>query len=293
MTDHRDSRAAAGLSHGAREVSESLLLAVLVGASMDTREKLAELEEFDTPSVSNVVATYPDDPLCLGLYNPWSQDWYTDRRVECLYPELGPRAGHAVTCVYGMPDPGFGELTFIDVADALEASPAPTVLALSQDFPDEVAGTVGLTGGNMTTAMQSLGCVGCVTDGPVRDIDEVRPMEFQYLATGVTPGHGEMAVHAVNGPVSISGMDVAPGELIHMDENGAVKFPADRLDDVLENVRALSDREEALQKRVAVASSAAEVRAAFAGEAYGEDREGDDGDEDSQDSTDAGNGVAE
>ena len=252
-------------------MGETLLLAVCVEGSMEIREKLAELEEFDTPSVSNVVATYPDDPLCLGLYNPWSQDWYTDQQTECLYPELGPRAGYAVTCVYGMPDPGFEELTFIDVADALEECSAPTVLALSQEFPDEVAGKVGLTGGNMTTAMQSLGCVGCVTDGPVRDIDEVRPMEFQYLATGVSPGHGEMSVHAVNVPVSVSGMDVAPGELVHMDENGAVKFPADRLDDVLENVRALDEREKALQKRVADASSAAEVRAAFAGEAYGDD----------------------
>lgn len=251
---------------------------------MDTREKLAELEEFDTPSVSNVVATYPDDPLCLGLYNPWSRDWYTDRRVECMYPDLGPRAGYAVTCVYGMPDPGYEELTFIDVAEALEASPAPTVLALEQDFPDEVADEVGLTGGNMTTAMQSLGCVGCVTNGPVRDIEEVRPMEFQYLATGTAPGHGEMAVHAVNVPVSVSGMDVAPGELVHMDGNGAVKFPADRLDDVLENVRALEEREAGLQDRVANATSAAEVRAAFAGEAYGEgeeDGEGDGGDEES------------
>jgi regulator of RNase E activity RraA len=82
-----------------------------------------------------------------------------------------------------------------------------------------------------------------------------------------------MAVHAVNVPVSVSGMDVAPGEIVHMDGNGAVKFPADRLDDVLENVRALEEREEALQERVADATSAAEVRAAFAGEEYGEDDE--------------------
>jgi len=257
---------------------------------MDTQEKLAELEEFDTPSVSNVVATYPDDPLCLGLYNPWSQSWYTDRRVECMYPDLGPRAGYAVTCVYGMPDPGFEGLTFIDVADALEASPEPTVLALEQDFPDEVADEVGLTGGNMTTAMQSLGCVGCVTDGPVRDIEEVRPMELQYLATGTAPGHGEMAVHAVSVPVSVAGMDVAPGEVVHMDGNGAVKFPADRLDDILENVRALEEREKALQERVADATSAAEVRAAFAGEAYGE---GNRGDEDGHGGDGASNGVSE
>jgi regulator of RNase E activity RraA len=238
---------------------------------MTTREKLAQLEEFDTPSVTNVVATYPDDPLCLGLYNPWSRDWYTDQSVETMYPELGPRAGFAVTCVYGLPDPDFERLGFMDVVDALDDSPKPTVLALEQDFPPGVADSVGLTGGNMTTAMQSLGCVGCVSSGPIRDVDEVRPMGFQYLATGTAAGHGDMAVHAVNVPVSIRGMDVAPGEVIHMDENGAVKFPADRLDEVLENVRALEEREADLQERVREATNAAEVRAAFGGEEYGDD----------------------
>lgn len=238
---------------------------------MTDREKLEELEQFDTPSITNVVATYPDDPLCLGLYNPWSENWYTDQRITCMYPELGPRVGHAVTCVYGLPDRNFDELSFMDVATALDESAEPTILALEQKFPPEIAGKVGLTGGNMTTAMKSLGCVGCVSNGPVRDIDEIQPMEFQYLGTGVSPGHGDMAVHAVNVPVSICGMDVAPGELIHMDENGAVKFPADRLDDVLSNVRELVDREEELQDRVQRANDAADVRAAFRGEEYGED----------------------
>jgi len=235
-----------------------------------TRNELQELEQFDTPSVANVVATYPDDPLCLELYNPWSTNWYTDQTVSCMYPELGPRAGYAVTCVYGMPDPEFGALGFMDVVDALDGSPKPTILALEQDFPPELAGGVGLTGGNMTTAMESVGCVGCVSNGPGRDIDEIRPMEFQYLVTGVSPGHGEVAVHAVNVPVSICGMDVAPGEVIHMDENGAVKFPAERVDDVLHNVRELVNQEDMLQERVRQADDAADVRAAFGGE-YGED----------------------
>lgn len=238
---------------------------------MTDRERLTELEQFDTPSISNVVATYPDDPLCLGLYNPWSENWYTDQTIECMYPELGPRAGYAVTCVYGMPDPNFDELSFMDVTDALDSSPKPTILALAQEFPPEVAGKVGLTGGNMTTAMKSLGCVGCVSNGPARDIDEVRGMDFQYLVTGVSPGHGDMAVHAVNVPVSICGMDVAPGEIIHTDENGAVKFPADRLDDVLNNVREITAREDELQEQVQNADSASAVRAAFGGEEYGDD----------------------
>lgn len=238
---------------------------------MTTQETLEALAEYDTPSITNVVATYPDDPLCLGLYNPWSEDWYTDQTVECWYPELGPRVGYAVTCVYGEPDPNFDELSFMDIVDALDHSPKPTILALEQDFPPEIAGKVGLTGGNMTTTMQTLGCVGCVSNGPGRDIDEIRPMEFQYLMAGVSPGHGDMAVQAVNVPVSIRGMDVAPGEIIHMDENGAVKFPAERADEVLNNVQELIEGEEELQGKLQRASDAADVRAAFQGEEYGEE----------------------
>ena len=107
-----------------------------------------------------------------------------------------------------------------------------------------LAGKVGLAGGNMATALQVLGCVGMVSNGPSRDLDEIRPLKWQMLLSGATPGHGTSAVHAVNVPVSVGGMDVSPGELIHMDENGACKFPADQLGPVLENVRALQKHEE-------------------------------------------------
>ena len=56
---------------------------------MNTIEMLEELKNFDTPSITNVVATYPESPLCLGLYNPWSENWYTDQTIRCMYPELG------------------------------------------------------------------------------------------------------------------------------------------------------------------------------------------------------------
>jgi len=237
-------------------------------SELTVREMLEELRQFDTPSITNVVATYPANKLCLGLYNPWTQNWYTDQTIRCMYPELGPLVGYAVTCVYGLPDPNFKRLTFMDVIDALDASPKPTVLILKQEFPPEIAGKVGLSGGNMTSAMKAVGCVGVISNGPSRDIDEIRPMKFQYFLSGITPGHGDMAVHAVNVPVSVAGMDVAPGEIIHMDENGAVKFPADKLEAVLMNVRAWRDEEADRIGRLRTASSAAEVRAIFAGQSY-------------------------
>ena len=229
---------------------------------------LEELKKYDTPSITNVVATYPEHPLCLGLYNPWSENWYTDQTIHCMYPELGALCGYAVTCVFGLPDPTFKRLTFMEIVDALDASPKPTILALEQKFPPEIAGKVGLAGGNMTAAMQALDCVGCISNGPSRDIDEIRPMGFQYHISGITPGHGAQAVHSVNAPVHIAGMDVAPGEIIHMDENGACKFPAECAETVLENVIKLLEEEGDRIGQLQKASSAAEIRAIFGGKGY-------------------------
>ncbi len=240
---------------------------------MDRQAMLEELKNFDTPSITNVVATYPDSPLCLGLYNPWSENWYTDQRIRCMYPELGRRIGYAVTAVYSLPDPNFKRLSFLDVLDALEASPQPTVLVIQQKFPRRLQGKVGLAGGNMVSAMRALGCQGLISNGPSRDLDEVREMDFQYMLSGVTAGHGAMAVQAVNVPVSVGGMDVAPGELIHMDENGACKFPADKLAAVLENARALQKEEAARMAALQNAKSAAELRAIFSGHSYGDEDE--------------------
>lgn len=238
---------------------------------MTELEMIEELKNFDTPSITNVVATYPDHPLCLGLYNPWSENWYTDQSLRCMYPELGRTVGYAVTCTWGVPDPNYSGVTFMDVLDAMDASLKPTIFVFQQKFPPELEGKVGLAGGNMTTAMQAIGCVGAISNGPSRDIDEIRPMKFQYLLSGVTAGHGAMAVHAVNVPVSVAGMDVAPGEIIHMDENGAVKFPADKLEAVLENARALQIEETERLDRLRNAKSAAELRTIFGGHTYGDD----------------------
>ena len=55
------------------------------------------LRTIDTPTITNVVATYPKNPLCLGLYNPWTENWYSDTSIRCIYPELKPTVGYAVT----------------------------------------------------------------------------------------------------------------------------------------------------------------------------------------------------
>ena len=63
---------------------------------MTLTEKLNELRKYDTPSVTNVVASYPNAPqYCLRLYDAWYGKWYTDQRIRCMFPEVGAVAADA------------------------------------------------------------------------------------------------------------------------------------------------------------------------------------------------------
>jgi 4-hydroxy-4-methyl-2-oxoglutarate aldolase len=235
---------------------------------MSDRELLEELKKIDTPTITNVVATYPGQDLCLSIYNPWTENWYTDNRLSCWYPELGPIAGYAVTATYALPDPNYRGRDFMDVLAAMDANAGPSIFCGEQKFPAAIADKVGLAGGVMTSAMRAVGAIGAVMNGPSRDIHEIRPMGFQYLVRGICAGHGAQAVQAVQVPVSIAGMDVAPGEIVHMDENGAVKFPAARLEEVVTNAKALGAREEEKVNAQLAAKGLEELRPIWAGQPY-------------------------
>ncbi|MDR1828333.1 MAG: hypothetical protein LBR29_08390 [Methylobacteriaceae bacterium] len=225
-----------------------------MGTPKTDLELIELLKQFDTPSITNVLATYPaKTDVCLGLYEPWSSNWYTDASMKVAYPELGRTVGYAVTVVYGLPDPSFNRLNFGHLLRAMGESPKPIVVCVKQDLPEELKRKNGLAGGQMVTAMKSAGAVAMITDGPSRDIDEIRDMKFQYMMAGQSAGHGPLAVKAVNVPVHLAGMDVAPGEIIHMDENGAVKFPAKYLADVYE--RALLIQKQESEKMAAMAAT--------------------------------------
>ena len=219
---------------------------------MEAPEILKKLEAYDTASVTNVVATYPNDKThCLGLYNPWEIDWYADQTLKCIFPELGRRAGYVVTVTYGMPDPAFGRLEFLDILKAIDASPKPVILAVKQNLPERIKNKNGLMGGNMLTAFKQVGVAGVMTDGPSRDSEEIRPMGIQCMFTGLSAGHGSFSIQAVNTPVNICSMDLAPGEIVHMGEDGAVKFPSGYLEEVhlrLQKLQAAEDKKQAAMR---------------------------------------------
>ena len=232
-------------------------------SGLSEQEMLKKLKRFNTPSVANVVATYSSNPLCLGLYAPWKEKWYTNQSIHCIFPELGRTIGYAVTVVYSLPDPNYTRLSMADLVDAIAQSKKPVIVVHKQDFPPEILDKAGNgCGGIMATRFKACGVVGVLTNGPVRDVDEMRPMKFQCLASGITPAHGPVAISAINVPVSIAGMNVAPGELVHMDENGACKFPADRLADVCKNIDGIIEAEKKRIDAINAAKTIEEIKAA-------------------------------
>jgi regulator of RNase E activity RraA len=206
-------------------------------------EIIRQLEKIDTPTISNVVAAYPKSDLCLKLYDAWFGQWYTDSTMRCMYPELGPRIGYVATAVFSEKSDQHTGVHRWALPEHLDGTRKPVILVAKQAFQPFLANRVGLFGGNLTAQYKALGAVGVVTDGPIRDLEEIRGMTFQYLATGVTPSHGDMMQTAVGIPVTVCGMTVVPGDVIHMDMHGAVKFPASRMTQVLENAQELLKRE--------------------------------------------------
>lgn len=120
---------------------------------------------------------------------------------------------------------------------AAGANPYDVEIALVDDLrPDDVAvfacdgpsERIGPWGELLSTAARARGAVGCVTDGLVRDVRQIRAMGFPVFAGGIGPldskGRGRMEERDV--PVRCAGVMVHPGDLVVADADGVVVVPA-------------------------------------------------------------------
>ena len=222
-----------------------------------------KLRGFNTPSVGNVVASYPQHRHCLGLYDPWYGKWYTDDSIECLLPQVGAAIGYAVTVVFGLDDPLLPAASYMDFVDFLLDSPKPCIVVCEAQFPPEVMCKAGIFGGQSGALYKACGAVGLLTNSPVRDVDEIRALGMQHLARGVTSGHGSLSLRAFNVPVTVAGMEVVPGDIVHMDENGACKFPADKLAAVCSHIDAFTNEEAEHSELLLSAVSRGDIKTAW------------------------------
>ena len=108
---------------------------------------------------------------------------------------------------------------------------SPTAAVIEDlDYPDCIAGWWGEV---HVAVHKGLGLSGAVTNGVMRDLD-VMDDGFPVLAGSIGPSHGFVHVVEIGTPVSIMGMTVNQGELIHADRHGAVVIP----DAVIPNLKA-------------------------------------------------------
>jgi regulator of RNase E activity RraA len=85
----------------------------------------------------------------------------------------------------------------------------------------------GIWGELLSTAARNRGCAGAIVDGAVRDVRRMDEMGFLCFARGTSPldSRDRQRVAAVDVPVEIGGVQIAPGDLVLADLDGVVVVP--------------------------------------------------------------------
>jgi regulator of RNase E activity RraA len=91
----------------------------------------------------------------------------------------------------------------------------------------------------LSTACVARGAVGCVTDGLVRDVRQIRAMGFPVFHGGIGPldTKGRARMVEMDTPVECAGVRVRPGDLVFADVDGVMIVPLERAEEVLARAR--------------------------------------------------------
>ncbi len=185
-------------------------------------DDVAFLESMDTPTVCNVIEIVAPERRGHG---------YTTRHLHCAFPDLPSKVAFAKTVTIRAKDPvplGGGSYMQkrFDYLDYVASQPNPSWMVV-QDL-DDPAGYGAFWGEVQSTVHKALGCRGVVTNGCVRDIPMIAA-GFQMLAGSIAPSHAFVHVVDFGGEVTVHGMAVKSGDLIHADRHGAVVVPMDKI----------------------------------------------------------------
>jgi 4-hydroxy-4-methyl-2-oxoglutarate aldolase len=198
-----------------------------------TAADLEALRRWPTPAIANAIETF-------GV-RPNNQGFMVGPR--CIFPELGPMVGFAATATIRAMVKGPADAPRQVIAHwrNLQAQPEPRIAVIQDlDDPPAAASFWGEVNANIHRA---LGCVGVVTNGAVRDLEEVRTLRFHFFAADVVPSHAYVHVVKVGGEVEVGGLKVKDGDLIHADLHGVVTVPLEIAREVPRACAAVEKRE--------------------------------------------------
>ena len=200
----------------------------------DTLDALAAL---DTPTVCNALEVVAPKRRGYG---------YTVDPLLCARPEVGPMVGFARTAtIRAMHPSDLAGAEARAMQDAyysyVDGGAKPAVMVI-QDLDGDARGYGSFWGEVNSNIHKGLGCIGLVTDGSVRDLPDIAA-GFQVLADRVGPSHAFVHPVGFGTPVTVAGMRVKDGDLIHADQHGAVVVPEDVAVDVPEAAAMIARRE--------------------------------------------------
>jgi 4-hydroxy-4-methyl-2-oxoglutarate aldolase len=127
---------------------------------------------------------------------------------------------------------------------AIEAASPGDIIVVEQHTGLDAASW----GGNLSIGAQVRNVAGVIVDGPVRDIDESRELDFPVFARDITArtARGRIVEVATNQPIEVGGVTVSPGDYAVADGSAAVFIAQAEIGRVLEAAEAIVAREEAI-----------------------------------------------
>lgn len=199
-----------------------------------SEEQLAALRAWPSPAISNAIETLDVRSRAAGFMTP---------DIVCRFPHFEPIVGYAATCKIRARIPPQQDPETQPIAawwEAIEAVPSPRIIVI-QDLDQPPIGSFwGEVNGNIH---QALGAVGLITDGGVRDLDEVEAIGFQFFARALLVSHAYVHIVGIGGAVTVGGLTVHPGDLLHADKHGVIQIPHEIAAEAPAAAQAVEDRE--------------------------------------------------
>lgn len=181
---------------------------------------LTLLHRVDTPTVCNAIEV---------VQGKRGFDAFTRGTVLSSAPESGAIVGYARTAKLSAIVPSSEPVEVVRERRMayyryMAEAPNPSIVVIEDlDYP----ACIGAYWGEInTTVHKGFGIAGALTNGVMRDLGDL-PDRFPVIAGSVGPSHGFVHLRDIDCPVTVFGMSVHPGDLIHADRHGAVVIPAD------------------------------------------------------------------
>jgi regulator of RNase E activity RraA len=193
--------------------------------------ELGALKRWPTCAISNGIELFNIRPRNEGFMLP---------EIKCVFPDLGPMIGYAVTAVITADSSEGRRIQPPDWWEQIQKIPGPKVVVI-HDIDRPVLGS--FWGEVNSNIYKVLGCVGTVTDGSVRDLNEVKELGFHFFSSCISVSHAYVHLVEVNIPVKVGGIIVKPGDLIMGDQHGVISIPMEIARDLPKAAQLVEDWE--------------------------------------------------